>query len=88
MTKIIITGSAGFIGYSLSLKLLNLGYEIIGIDNHNNYYSPELKNARVSILTKYSNYEHFKMVINYRGRASFHMNVPKEWKTEGLAGLF
>ena len=43
----IITGSAGFIGFSLCMKLLQRGDHVVGIDNHNNYYDPELKDARV-----------------------------------------
>ncbi len=62
--KILITGSAGFIGFSLSLKLLKKGLEIFGIDNHNNYYDPNLKEARLSILRKYPNYRHFKIDIS------------------------
>ena len=50
---ILITGCAGFIGYSLSIKLLNeTNYEIIGIDNINNYYSTKLKNSRLRNLKK------------------------------------
>ena len=36
--KVLVTGSAGFIGSSLSLRLLDRGDEVIGIDNHNDYY--------------------------------------------------
>ena len=35
----IITGAAGFIGSALTCKLLDIGHKVIGIDNHNNYYS-------------------------------------------------
>jgi UDP-glucuronate 4-epimerase len=59
--KIIITGSAGFIGFSVCIKLLERGDSIIGIDNHNDYYDPKIKDARLQILTKYSNYEHYKI---------------------------
>lgn len=45
---ILITGSAGFIGHFLSLKLAKAGYEVIGIDNLNDYYDPELKWARLA----------------------------------------
>ena len=62
--KILITGSAGFIGFSLSLKLLKKGLEIFGIDNHNHYYDPTLKEARLSLLKKYPNYKHFKIDIS------------------------
>ena len=53
--KIIVTGSAGFIGYSLCEKLLEKGNMIIGIDNHNTYYDPKIKNARCERLLKYQN---------------------------------
>ena len=43
MKKILITGVAGFIGYHLAEKLLNNNYHIIGIDNLNDYYDPNLK---------------------------------------------
>ena len=58
---ILVTGSAGFIGFSLCLKLLERGDNVIGIDNHNNYYDPELKNKRLSKLTLFSNYNHYKI---------------------------
>ena len=53
--KIIITGSAGFIGHALCEKLLNQGAGVIGIDNHNDYYDPRIKEARVERLVKFSN---------------------------------
>jgi UDP-glucuronate 4-epimerase len=59
--KIVITGSAGFIGYSLSKKLLDRGEKIIGIDNHNDYYDPKIKDARYKKLSENPNYEHFRV---------------------------
>ena len=47
--KTIVTGSAGFIGSSLCIKLLQRGDNIIGIDNHNNYYDPKIKESRLEI---------------------------------------
>ena len=41
--KILVTGSSGFIGFHLCKKLLNYGYEVLGIDNMNTYYSVKLK---------------------------------------------
>ena len=59
--KILVTGSAGFIGSMLSLKLLERGDEIIGIDNHNDYYDPKIKEARLKKLKEYSNYKHYRL---------------------------
>ena len=61
--KIIITGSIGFIGAALSLKLLERGDNIVGIDNHNDYYDVSLKEARLKRLKKYQNYQHYKIDI-------------------------
>jgi UDP-glucuronate 4-epimerase len=56
--KILITGSAGFIGSALSIKLLEFGNIIIGIDNHNSYYDVKLKKIRVERNKSYKNYIH------------------------------
>jgi UDP-glucuronate 4-epimerase len=61
--KILVTGSAGFIGFSLARSLLEDGYPVIGIDNHNNYYDTRIKDARIKILKNFKNYNHFKMDI-------------------------
>lgn len=47
---ILVTGAAGFIGYHTSMRLLDRGEEVIGIDNVNDYYSVELKRARLARL--------------------------------------
>ena len=64
MKKIIVTGSAGFIGFSLCIKLLERGEYVVGIDNHNKYYDPQLKEARFEELTKYPNYKHYRIDIS------------------------
>ena len=51
MFNILVTGSAGFIGYHLSKRLLDEGYKVIGIDNLNDYYDPQLKKDRLAQLT-------------------------------------
>jgi len=61
--KLLVTGSVGFIGYTLCNKLLQQGYDVIGVDNHNNYYDPKIKEARLNILLKYKNYKHYKIDI-------------------------
>ena len=55
-SRILLTGCAGFIGYSLALKLLNKKYFIDGIDNLNSYYDKKLKLARLKILKKKKNF--------------------------------
>lgn len=61
--KIFVTGSAGFIGFSLCQKLLDRGDVIVGIDNHNSYYDTKIKDARIKILEHYSNYKHYRSDI-------------------------
>ena len=59
--NIIVTGSAGFIGFHLSLSLLKDGYNVIGIDSIDDYYSTKLKIKRLRMLEKFSNYKHLKI---------------------------
>lgn len=59
--KILITGAAGFIGFHLSKKLLDHSYQIIGIDNLNDYYDPRLKESRLEILSNYNNFNFHKL---------------------------
>ena len=58
---IMVTGSAGFIGYSLCSDLLKQGYKVIGIDNYNDYYLPALKEARGEILNQHKNFTEYKI---------------------------
>ncbi|MDA1502284.1 NAD-dependent epimerase [Bacillus cereus group sp. TH43LC] len=50
--RILVTGAAGFIGFHLSKRLDQMDYEIIGIDNVNDYYEKDLKNSRIDLLKK------------------------------------
>ena len=59
--NILITGSAGFIGMSVSEYFLKKGYSIIGIDNLNSYYDLKLKKDRNKNLKEYKNYKFFKL---------------------------
>ena len=54
--KILVTGSAGFIGFHCSKKFLDDGFEVLGIDNMNDYYDPRLKDARLAKLECYDNF--------------------------------
>ncbi len=51
--KIIVTGACGFIGFHLSKKLIHNDCQVIGIDNFNAYYDPELKKALLKKIRKY-----------------------------------
>ena len=61
--KILVTGSAGFIGSALCIRLLELGETVIGIDNHNQYYDPILKERRLARHIDIPNYTHIRMDI-------------------------
>lgn len=54
--KIIVTGSSGFIGSALTIRLLSEGHKVLGIDNHNNYYDVSLKEARLSRNRKFNDF--------------------------------
>ncbi|MCD6298541.1 MAG: GDP-mannose 4,6-dehydratase [Deltaproteobacteria bacterium] len=57
---ILVTGSAGFIGFHLSKKLLDMGESVVGIDNLNPYYDVNLKRDRLEILKTYDNFAFFQ----------------------------
>jgi UDP-glucuronate 4-epimerase len=52
MSKVLVTGSAGFIGFHTALHLLRDGHQVVGIDNLNPYYEVQLKEDRLAILQK------------------------------------
>ena len=64
--KILVTGSAGFIGSALSLRLLERGDEVVGIDNLNDYYDRELKRARLARTLDYDGYQDLRIDIHDR----------------------
>ena len=64
--KILVTGAAGFIGSTLILRLLARGDTVIGIDNHNDYYDPVVKEARLARFAHHSEYAHLRIDLSDR----------------------
>ena len=83
--KIIISGSAGFIGFHLAKKLINMGFEVIGIDSLNDAYDVRLKNLRITELSNNKNYEFHELnlsdpasiqklhLLNLQSHSFYHM---------------
>lgn len=66
MMKILVTGAASFIGSTLILRLLARGDTIVGIDNHNDYYDPAIKEARLARHADHTNYIHLRIDLGDR----------------------
>jgi UDP-glucuronate 4-epimerase len=77
--KVLITGAAGFIGSNLALRLLERGDIVIGIDNHNNYYDPAIKEARLARHADHPNYTHLRidLVDRQAMEAAFATHKPQ-----------
>lgn len=75
--RILVTGAAGFIGFHLATRLLDLGNEVVGLDNLNDYYDVNLKVARLSLLEKRDRFT-FQMlnIADREGMARFFANHP------------
>ena len=82
--KVLVTGAAGFIGSALSIRLLDRGDEVIGIDNLNDYYDPKLKEARMARHLDHPNFTHVN--INLEDREGIKHLFEKE-KPQGVVNL-
>ena len=76
--KILITGSSGFIGYHLA-NLLSKKNKVLGIDNHNNYYSKSIKKKRLFLLKRNKNFIFKKIDLKNKNKLE---NVFKNFKPE------
>ena len=83
--KVLITGSAGFIGSALSLQLLERGDEVIGIDNLNDYYDVELKKARLARTTDYDGYTDVRISLEDRDEVAAVFSEHKPHRVINLA---
>lgn len=83
--KILVTGSAGFIGSSLVRMLLERGDLVIGIDNHNDYYNPTIKEARLELFSKNPNYIHLRIDITDKRAVENAFDTYKPNKVVNLA---
>lgn len=83
--RVLITGAAGFIGHALALRLLDRGDIVIGIDNHNDYYDPAVKEARVARLSCHPNYTHLRIDLADRKAIESAFATQKPTRVVNLA---
>jgi len=83
--KVLITGAAGFIGSALSLRLLERGDTVIGIDNHNDYYDPAIKEARLARHADHAGYTHLRIDLASRNAIEDAFAIHKPDRVVNLA---
>ena len=75
-----VTGAAGFIGMHSSLKFLKSNYNVLGIDNLNNYYDRSLKLRRLNVLKKYKKFRFNKIdVSNFKNLLKIFRNFKPDF---------
>ena len=61
---VLVTGAAGFIGFHISLKMLEAGWNVAGLDNINDYYDVGLKRDRLSLLAKFPGFSFLELDLS------------------------
>jgi UDP-glucuronate 4-epimerase len=84
MKKILVTGAAGFIGYHFAALLCREGYDVLGIDNLNDYYDVSLKKARLGELAQFKNFAFEKIDLANRAGIEKLFTV---WKPKIVVNL-
>lgn len=79
MSKILVTGVAGFIGFHVAKRLLADGHEVVGLDNLNDYYDVNLKRARLKQLESQPSFEFVKLdLVDREGMEALFLRVKPE----------
>jgi len=81
---LLLTGTAGFIGFHAAKKFLSLGYEVVGIDNLNDYYDVALKKSRLDLLEKEPGFIFFRQDLADRGAMG---EILKNFKLDRIVHL-
>lgn len=82
--KVLVTGTAGFIGNSLAIRLLDRGDEVIGLDNVNDYYDPTLKEARLDRIKNHPNFTEERVSLEDKAQVD---RVFEEHKPQRVVNL-
>jgi UDP-glucuronate 4-epimerase len=61
--KILVTGTAGFIGFHLAAKLIAAGHTVVGLDSVNDYYDVQLKHARLQLHGVAKDHIHYNVIV-------------------------
>lgn len=87
MKTILVTGAAGFIGHFVSGRLLEQGYQVVGLDNVNDYYDPSIKRARIHRIRSLSAGHNFHFVEEDLQNRSSLVSMCSEYRFDGVIHL-